>query len=182
MLYKVLSVWLTTAFHNEYPILEIRRVWFTRFFASISMSILTRIVSLVRIPSIGQINLFKIFVCDKTKYPPKNKLLRNIVTKLWIWTNNERGYLTSAHKITLEMLTCDKSISSYIRWSEHSAFISLSTFIGASFIFTICLNRDIGPAVRVFANGPGDLGSIPGRVIPKTLKMELDTTLLNTQG
>ena len=29
--------------------------------------------------------------------------------------------------------------------------------------------------------GPGDLGSIPGRVIPKTLKMELDTTLLNTQ-
>ena len=38
-----------------------------------------------------------------------------------------------------------------------------------------------GTAVRVFANGPGDLGSIPGRVIPKTLKMELDTTLLNTQ-
>ena len=30
-------------------------------------------------------------------------------------------------------------------------------------------------------NGPGDLGSIPGRVIPKTLKMVLDTTLLNTQ-
>ena len=43
------------------------------------------------------------------------------------------------------------------------------------------VNRDIGPAVRVFANGPGDLGSIPGRVIPKTLKMVLDTTLLNTQ-
>ena len=39
------------------------------------------------------------------------------------------------------------------------------------------LRTDIGPAVRVFANGPGDLGSI----IPKTLKMELDTTLLNTQ-
>ena len=35
--------------------------------------------------------------------------------------------------------------------------------------------------VRVFANGPGDLGSIPGRVIPKTLKMVLDTSLLNTQ-
>ena len=43
------------------------------------------------------------------------------------------------------------------------------------------VNRDIGPAVRVFANGPGDLGLIPGWVIPKTLKMELDTTLLNTQ-
>ena len=47
--------------------------------------------------------------------------------------------------------------------------------------YRIYLSRDIGPAVRVFANGPGDLGSIPGRVIPKTLKMELDTTLLNTQ-
>ena len=34
---------------------------------------------------------------------------------------------------------------------------------------------------RVFANGPGDLGSIPGRVIPRTLKMVLDTSLLNTQ-
>ena len=43
------------------------------------------------------------------------------------------------------------------------------------------LSLRTGPAVRVFANGPGDLGSIPGRVIPKTLKMELDTTLLNTQ-
>ena len=39
----------------------------------------------------------------------------------------------------------------------------------------------IGLVVRVFANGPGDLGSIPGRVIPKTLKMVLDTSLLNTQ-
>ena len=37
-------------------------------------------------------------------------------------------------------------------------------------MFLVSLNRDIGPAVRVFANGPGDMGSIPGRVIPKTLK------------
>ena len=34
---------------------------------------------------------------------------------------------------------------------------------------------------RVFANGPGDLGSVPGHVIPKTFKMVLDTSLLNTQ-
>ena len=34
---------------------------------------------------------------------------------------------------------------------------------------------------RAFANGPGGLVSIPGRVIPKTLKMVLDTSLLNTQ-
>ena len=43
------------------------------------------------------------------------------------------------------------------------------------------INKNCVTAVRVFANGPGDLGSIPGRVIPKTLKMVLDTTLLNTQ-
>ena len=39
-------------------------------------------------------------------------------------------------------------------------------------ILTVCL---------VFANGAGEQGSIPGRVIPKTLKMVLDTSLLNTQ-
>ena len=42
-------------------------------------------------------------------------------------------------------------------------------------------NHIHGLVVRVFANGPGDLGSIPGRVIPKTQKMVLDTSLLNTQ-
>ena len=39
----------------------------------------------------------------------------------------------------------------------------------------------IGLVGRVFANGPWDLGSISGRVIPNTLKMVLDTSLINTQ-
>ena len=34
--------------------------------------------------------------------------------------------------------------------------------------------------VRLFANGLGDLGSIPGGGISKTQKMVLDATLLNT--
>ena len=38
-----------------------------------------------------------------------------------------------------------------------------------------------GLVSRVFANGPEDLGSTPSCVIPKTLKMVLDTSLLNTQ-
>ena len=42
-------------------------------------------------------------------------------------------------------------------------------------------NRLIGLVGRVFAKGPGDLGSVPGRVIPKTLKIVLDTSLHNTQ-
>ena len=40
---------------------------------------------------------------------------------------------------------------------------------------------DFGIMVRVFTNGQGDLGSIPDQVIPKTLKMVLDASLLNTQ-
>ena len=46
--------------------------------------------------------------------------------------------------------------------------------------FYYCL-LDIGIIVRMFTNGLGDLGSIPGRVIPKTQKMVLDASLLNTQ-
>ena len=34
--------------------------------------------------------------------------------------------------------------------------------------------------VRVFTNSVGDEGSIPGRVIPKTQKMALDASLLNS--
>ena len=46
---------------------------------------------------------------------------------------------------------------------------------------TLYENRLIGQVGRVLAYGPGDLGSIPGCVIPKTFKMVFDTTLLNTQ-
>ena len=34
---------------------------------------------------------------------------------------------------------------------------------------------------RVFTDGPGDRGSIAGRVIPKTQKMVIDATLLSIQ-
>ena len=51
----------------------------------------------------------------------------------------------------------------------------------STYIHTYIHIPDIGLGVRVFANGPGDLGSIPGRVIPKTQKMVLDASLLNTQ-
>ena len=35
--------------------------------------------------------------------------------------------------------------------------------------------------MQSFAHGPGDWGSIPGRVIPKTQKMVLDATWVSTQ-
>ena len=34
---------------------------------------------------------------------------------------------------------------------------------------------------RVFANGPGEQGSIPGWVIPQTQKVVVDASLLKTQ-
>ena len=52
---------------------------------------------------------------------------------------------------------------------------------------TLRCNRHIRLVGRVFANSPGDQGSIPGQVIPKTQKKKkkkkkvLDTSLLNNQ-
>ena len=67
-------------------------------------------------------------------------------------------------------------------------FLSLTSFIvfhaNNDFIFSTKFLILLIPPwqySRVFTNGPGDLGSIPGRVIPKTFKIALDTSLLNTQ-
>ena len=64
-----------------------------------------------------------------------------------------------------------------------SSFKSLKEFTVSILIFlwSHLVLQLTGLVGSVFANGPGDLGSIPGRVIPKTLKMVLDTSLLNTQ-
>ena len=48
-------------------------------------------------------------------------------------------------------------------------------------IIIIDINRVIDLMSRVFGNGLGDQGSIPGRVIPKTQKIVLDAALLYTQ-
>ena len=70
------------------------------------------------------------------------------------------------------------------RYRKGSLRVTLDNGRPLSFYFTLYhgLDKsDIGLGVRVFANGPGDLGSIPGRVIPKTQKMVLDASLLSTQ-
>ena len=78
-------------------------------------------------------------------------------------------------------------------WNKRNCFICILVLFRDSFsfnkiLFTMVVSPwllnyyiRIGLGVRVFANGPGDLGSIPGRVIPKTQKMVLDTSLLSTQ-
>ena len=42
-----------------------------------------------------------------------------------------------------------------------------------SSLLRLFIRIDIGIVGRVFTNGPGDMGSIPGRIIPKSLKMVL---------
>ena len=64
--------------------------------------------------------------------------------------------------------------------------VFIYTYIYVCMCVCVCIYiyiyiRLIGLVGRVFTSGSGDLGSIPGRVIPKTLKMLLDTSLLNTQ-
>ena len=59
-------------------------------------------------------------------------------------------------------------------------FIYVNVYIYI-YIYIYIFNRLISLVGRVFANCSGDLGSMLGRVIPKTLKMALDTSLLNTQ-
>ena len=65
--------------------------------------------------------------------------------------------------------------------SIHWPSLSLNTHIVKNILFYVIEYLAIGLMSRVFANGPGDLGSIPGRVIPKTQEMLLDSALLNTQ-
>ena len=83
------------------------------------------------------------------------------------------SYLKKSLQVTLDY---GRQLYFYFSYTREIVFVVKSY----GYILYI-LSPDIGLAVRVFANGPGDLGSIPGRVIPKTQKMVLDASLLNTQ-
>ena len=72
--------------------------------------------------------------------------------------------------------------SRYLSFFSHSfSFILWSARTAKSTILLFFFFCDIGIVVRVFANGPGDLGSLLGRVITKTQKIVLNATLPNTQ-
>ena len=73
----------------------------------------------------------------------------------------------------------------YVCMCEHTCmhayvYIYVHVSICEHIFMSLYMYRLIGLVGRVFTKGLGDLGSIPGRVIPKTLKMVLDTSLLNT--
>ena len=110
-----------------------------------------------------------VFVCISIKY----KIELNIKKRH-----------TSLHLITCRLHFCGIKFKFWRRYP-----IWFSVFAGFYFFFNITFYYerfapDIGIMVRVFASGPGDLGSITGRVIPKTKKkkkMVLETTMFNTQ-
>ena len=100
-----------------------------------------------------------------------------------IWANAKTFDINFKIHVCLKSL---KTVKTYvfkrcIDANEKSCPILKSTKIILQIVFYYCLIPDIGMMVRVFTNGPGDEGSIPGQVIPKTQKMVLDAPLLNTQ-
>ena len=96
--------------------------------------------------------------------------------------------------LSIYMLVCRESISKLANYLlfisivkyQISLFLSLSLCLSVSLSLSlyiyiyIYIYRPIRIMVRVFANGPGDCTSILGRVIPKTQKMVLDESLLDT--
>ena len=90
--------------------------------------------------------------------------------------------------ISSHIVVCPLILQAFTNQNATQCPLHVCLFV-CLFFFFVCflgfmvgfLVPDIGLAVSVFANGPGDLGSIPSRVIPKTQKMVLDASLLNTQ-
>ena len=58
-----------------------------------------------------------------------------------------------------------------------SIYLSLSLSLSI-YIYIYIYNRLIGLVGSVFSNSPGELGSIPGRIIPKTLEWYLILSFL----
>ena len=85
-----------------------------------------------------------------------------------MYSNN----IVNFQESTTILNACTKKSGNLLN-APHSSFVNK--------MYLLLLIWLIGLVGRVFTNGPGDLGSIPGRIIPKTFKMVLDTSLLNTQ-
>ena len=90
----------------------------------------------------------------------------------------------------VNVLDCNHEVYAF---SNFSSSITLNSQLWMAVVLKnpqrlICLNEGrtkilgyknpFGIMFRVFTNGPGDLYSIPGRVVPKTQKMVLETALL----
>ena len=102
----------------------------------------------------------------------KLALLLNLFNKWSNWSDN--SFFIEIWKINKNLWSLDL----FLLWSALGILLKLIFWY---ILLCIVSYRLIGLVGRVFTNDPGDWGSIPGRVIPKTLKMVLNTSLLNTQ-
>ena len=73
---------------------------------------------------------------------------------------------------------CHEMFSHHLLTRHHAYIFSFDHLMCMVFLY---LYWAIGLMSRVFVKGPEDQGSIPRWIIPKTQKMVLDATLLNTQ-
>ena len=105
----------------------------------------------------------------------------------WIYLVIIQDFLSSKELHSITLYPINKKL---MRISLLNAKKTILKEMNVSFIVkvnkvsvTILLkNTSTIPSFPIFKRiGPGDLGSIPGRVIPKTQKMVLDASLLNTQ-
>ena len=81
----------------------------------------------------------------------------------------------------LIMLSVKKGSTKYHFWVFSMTQVGIESRYPRQSVNILPFMPMSGKVSRVFANGSGDLGLIPGRVIPKTFKMVIDTSLLNTQ-
>ena len=93
---------------------------------------------------------------------------------------------TNNQNVNINSLTWLKRMSVELRLTSYHSDILCEFEVQLSYdvhFGTITLGKipDIGMMVRVFAIVSGDLGSIPGRVIPKTQNMVHDASTLNIQ-
>ena len=113
---------------------------------------------------------FKDFFCTTCEMPSRSCVRINN----GIHTTKRTARLTKPGVCGLfhiSSLSLSLSLSLYI-------YIYIYIYIYLYIYIYIYIYRPIG---IVFANGPRDWGSIPGRVIPKTQKMVVDASLLNTR-
>ena len=97
----------------------------------------------------------------------------------WLWVgltltaSLQKGILQSQ---PTRLINIRIKVSTYTSPKFFQYFSDVSTIRYLQMVFV----RFIGRMVRVVTNAPGDQGSIPDRVIPKTLKMVFDGSLFNT--
>ena len=72
------------------------------------------------------------------------------------------------------------SIHIYLDYIHIGIYLDYFLSLSLSLSIYIYIYEAIALMSRVFANSPGDQGSIPGRIISKSQKMVLDAAFLTT--